>query len=100
MCQLPITCPCDPYQACVCCLQSSGEPHSLAQQEAARRDALAAQDPAAVRRQEMYIIATLLNSQFGPARVDEEQGLVLLEVGGCSCQLMAAGGCLPWCCQQ
>ena len=29
----------------------------------------------------MYIIATLLNSQFGPARVDEEQGLVLLEVG-------------------
>eukprot|EP00891_Asterochloris_glomerata_P003167 jgi/Astpho2/3167/fgenesh1_pm.00052_%23_3_t len=61
-------------------LQSSGEPHNLAQQEAARRDALAAQDPAVVRRQEMYIIATLLNSQFGPARVDEEQGLVLLEV--------------------
>ena len=73
-------------QASVCCLQSSGEPHNLAQQEAARRDALAKQDPAAVRRQEMYIIATLLNSQFGPARVDEEQGLVLLEVGCCTCQ--------------
>ena len=34
----------------------------------------------------MYIIATLLNSQFGPARVDEEQGLVLLEVGCCTGQ--------------
>lgn len=50
--------------------------------EAARRAAEAAGDAEAAARAELEAVAALMRAQFGPAKVDEEQGAVHVQVGG------------------
>ncbi|KAK9813025.1 hypothetical protein WJX72_007682 [[Myrmecia] bisecta] len=61
-------------------LQTSGEPASLSKVEARRQQALEAGDEDAATAAEMQIMATVLNSQFGRAQIDEAQGLIMVEV--------------------
>lgn len=56
------------------------EPAVVSAAEKRRRLAKDANDEDAVAQAEMEIIAALLSSQFGPAHVDAEQKLVLLQV--------------------
>ena len=61
-------------------LQSAGEPMGLQQLEAQRQAVLHKGDVETAVRHEMQILATLLNSQFGQAHVDQQQDLVMLQV--------------------
>ena len=61
-------------------LQSAGEPLGLQQLEAQRQAVLDKGDVESAIRHEMQILASLLNSQFGQAHVDQQQDLVMLQV--------------------
>ncbi len=61
-------------------MQSTGEPLGLHQLEAQRQAVLSKGDVESATRHEMQILATLLNSQFGQAHVDQQQDLVMLQV--------------------
>ena len=62
------------------CVQSAGEPQQLQQLEAQRQAFLDTGDVETAVKHEMQMLAALLNSQFGQANVDQQQGLVLLQV--------------------
>lgn len=62
-------------------MQSAGEPTELQQLEAQRQAVLNKGDAESATKHEMQILATLLNSQFGQAHVDQQQDLVMLQVG-------------------
>ena len=64
----------------VACLQSSGEPTELQQLEAQRQAVMNKGDVESATKHEMQVLATLLNSQFGQAHVDQQQDLVMLQV--------------------
>ena len=64
----------------VACTQSAGEPTELQQLEAQRQAVLNKGDVEGATKHEMQILATLLNSQFGQAHVDQQQDLVMLQV--------------------
>ena len=64
-------------------MQSAGEPLELQQLEAQRQAVLNKGDLGSATKHEMQILATLLNSQFGQAHVDQQQDLVMLQVGLC-----------------
>ena len=72
-------------------LQSAGEPKELEKLEAQRRAVMDKGDLEGATQHEMHILATLLNSQFGQAHVDQQQGLVMLQVG-LSCLSASAWG--------
>ena len=61
-------------------MQSAGEPTELQQLEAQRQAVLNKGDVESATKHEMQILATLLNSQFGQAHVDQQQDLVMLQV--------------------
>lgn len=61
-------------------MQSAGEPTELQQLEAQRQAVLNKGDVESATQHEMQILATLLNSQFGEAHVDQQQDLVMLQV--------------------
>lgn len=61
-------------------LQSAGEPEALQRLEAQHRAVSDKGDLEAAMQHETQILATLLNSQFGQAHVDQQQGLVMLQV--------------------
>ena len=61
-------------------MQSAGEPLELQQLEAQRQAVLNKGDLGSATKHEMQILATLLNSQFGQAHVDQQQDLVMLQV--------------------
>lgn len=61
-------------------MQAAGEPVELQKLEARRRAVMDKGDLEAATQHEMQILATLLNSQFGQAHVDQQQGLVMLQV--------------------
>lgn len=62
-------------------MQSAGEPSELQQLEAQRQAVLNKGDVESATKHEMQILATLLNNQFGQAHVDQQQDLVMLQVG-------------------
>ncbi|KAL4445408.1 hypothetical protein ABPG77_011233 [Micractinium sp. CCAP 211/92] len=63
-------------------LGAAGAPPGLEGAEAARRKALAAGDSEGMEAAELGILTALLGAQFGPARVDADQGLIFVEVDG------------------
>lgn len=63
-------------------LQAAGQPPALPAFEVQRHKALAAGDAAAAEAAELGILTSLLGAQFGPARVDADQGLIFVEVDG------------------
>ena len=81
-------------------MQSAGEPSELQQLEAQRRAVLNKGDVESATKHEMQILATLLNNQFGQAHVDQQQDLVMLQVGSTHSAtvglLHAALPCVSW----
>ncbi|PSC69749.1 NAD-dependent deacetylase SRT1 [Micractinium conductrix] len=73
-------------------LQAAGAPPGMEGAEAARRKALAAGDTGGVEAAELSILTALLGAQFGPARVDEDQGLIFVEVDGQHVVIANKGG--------
>jgi cleavage and polyadenylation specificity factor subunit 3 len=63
-------------------LQAAGQPPGLPAIEVQRHKALAAGDVEAAAAAEAGIITSLLGAQFGPARVDADQGLIFVDVDG------------------
>ena len=63
-------------------LQAAGQPPGLSEVERRRAKLLAAGDAVGAARCELGITAALLGAQFGPAQVDEAQGLVFVDVDG------------------
>lgn len=63
-------------------LQAAGEPPGLNEVEVQRHQLLMEGDVEGAARCEVGIVAALLGAQFGPAQVDEGQGLVFVDVDG------------------
>lgn len=63
-------------------LQTAGEPTGAAKAEAARQAALAAGDAAAAVQAEMQLAGLLLAAQFGPVKVNESAGQIVMNVDG------------------
>lgn len=61
-------------------MQASEEPIELSAAEKARQQALDSGDTKAAADAEMQIVVALLRSQFGPADVDHEAGIIFLRV--------------------
>ena len=73
-----------------CChMQAGEEPLELSAAEKARQQALDSGDIKAAPTAEMQIVVALLRSQFGPADVDHEAGIIFLRV--CTLQNSAHG---------
>ncbi|KAI3428832.1 hypothetical protein D9Q98_007649 [Chlorella vulgaris] len=73
-------------------LQAAGQPPGLPAIEVLRHKALAAGDSEAAERAELGIVTALLGAQFGPARVDADQGLIFVEVDGQHVVINPKGG--------
>ncbi|KXZ41549.1 hypothetical protein GPECTOR_400g230 [Gonium pectorale] len=73
-------------------LQAVGEPPAATSAEAAMLRARAAGDEAAAAVAELHLLAALLQSQYGPAAVDETAGVVSLTVDGAAVVVDHRGG--------
>ena len=63
-----------------CHLQASGEPAVVSRAEKARRQALSEGDLKGAAAAEVSLLTAVLEAQFGQARVEAEQGLIMLQV--------------------
>lgn len=63
-------------------LQAAGQPPGLAEIEVTRFKALKDGDLETVAKADLSIVSALLGAQYGPAKMDTEQGLVFVEVDG------------------
>lgn len=86
-----VPCICCTLVKSLCALQTAGEPAELQKLEAQHRAVVDKGDLEAAMQHEMQILATLLNSQFGQAHVDQQQGLVMLQVPPTPCMSCCCG---------
>lgn len=63
-------------------LQAAGQPPGVSEAEVARHNALQAGDAEGAAQAEVGLTVALLGAQFGPARVDTEQGIIFVDVDG------------------
>ncbi|CAL5219351.1 g1167 [Coccomyxa viridis] len=62
-------------------LQASGEPAVVSKAEKARRRALLEGDLKGAAAAEVSLLTAIMEAQFGPAHVEAEQGLIMMQVG-------------------
>ena len=73
-------------------LQAAGQPPGVSEAEVARHKALQAGDVDAAAQAEVGLMVALLSAQFGPAKVDTEQGIIFVDVDGKHVVINTKGG--------